>query len=210
MWECDYPRNLAAFFYFITGEMPDKENGEMPEDTNTNTAANQQQNSQQSQTQTSETPIVFDEWLKAQPEQVKAAYTAHVTGLQNTVKATREERDGLARQIKELSGKVEKGSETEKALSEISTKLEAAERKASFVEEAVKPEIGCSNPKAAFVIAEAQNLFTRAGAPDWAAIKAAAPELFQKSTARGNAGSGTQEPPAKVSMNDFIRRSTGH
>lgn len=180
----------------------------MPEDTNTNTAANQQQNSQQSQ-QEGEKPIVFDEWLNAQPEQVKSAYTAHVTGLQNTVKATREERDGLARQIKELSGKVEKGSDAEKALTEISTKLEAAERKAAFVEEAVKPEIGCGNPKAAYALAMAENLFTRAGAPDWNAIKAAAPEFFQKTTARGNAGSGTQEPPNKASMNEFIRRSAG-
>ena len=181
----------------------------MPDDNNNTAANHQQQNSQQNQNGAGEPPVVWDEWLNGQPEQVKAAYTAHVTGLQNTVKATREERDGLARQIKELSGKVEKGSDAEKALTEISTKLEAAERKAAFVEEAVKPEIGCGNPKAAYALAMAENLFTRAGAPDWNAIKAAAPEFFVRPTARGNAGSGTQEPPNKASMNDFIRRSAG-
>jgi hypothetical protein len=181
----------------------------MPEDTSNNTAANAQQNSQATQNDQGEKPIVFDDWLKAQPEQVQSAYTAHVTGLQNTVKATRQERDDLSRQIKELSGKVEKGSDAERALTEISTKLEAAERKASFVEEAIRPEIGCANPKAAYALAIADNLFNRSGAPDWNAIKEAAPQLFQKPTARGNAGSGTQEPPEKSSMNDFIRHSAG-
>jgi hypothetical protein len=155
------------------------------------------------------TPESWEKYLEAQPEQIKALYTAHTTGLQNAVKATREERDGLAKQLKDLLPKAEKGSEFEKSLTETLTKLEVAERRAMFVEEAVKPEIGCRNPKAAFLLAQAENLFTRSGQPDWNAIKTAAPELFGKPGAMGNGGNGTQDPPRKASMNDFIRHASG-
>ncbi len=155
------------------------------------------------------TPESWEKYLEAQPEPIKQLYTAHTTGLQNAVKATREERDGLAKQLKDLLPKAEKGSEFEKSLTETLTKLEVAERRATFVEEAVKPEIGCRNPKAAFLLAQAENLFTRSGQPDWNAIKAAAPELFGKPGTNGNGGNGTQDPPRKVGMNDFIRRASG-
>jgi len=48
------------------------------------------------------TPESWEKYLEAQPEPIKALYTAHTTGLQNAVKATREERDGLAKQLKDL------------------------------------------------------------------------------------------------------------
>jgi hypothetical protein len=171
----------------------------------------EQTNTQNQNTTTTEgaTPESWEKYLEGQPEPIKALYAAHTTGLQNAVRATRGERDELARQLKELLPKAEKGSELEKSLSEFSNKLEAAERRAAFVEEAVKPEIGCRNPKAAFLLAQADNLFDRKGQPDWNAIKAAAPELFGKLSANGNAGAGTQDPPAKTGMNEFIRRSAG-
>jgi hypothetical protein len=178
------------------------ETGEMSEDTQTN--------NQTTQTGASETPASFEAWLDAQPDEVKTLYQAHTTGLHNTVKATREERDALSRQIKDLLPKAEKGSELEKSLSEISTRLEQAERRAAFAEEAVKPEIGCRNPKAAFLLAQADNLFDRKGNPDWAAIKAAAPELFGQPTANGNAGAGTQNgAQTRPDMNSFIRSAAG-
>lgn len=155
------------------------------------------------------TPESWDKFLEAQPEPIKQLYNTHTTGLQNAVRATREERDGLAKQIKDLLPKAEKGSEFEKGLQDAVTRLEVAERRAAFVEEAVKPEIGCRNPRAAFLLAQAENLFTRSGAPDWKAIQTAAPELFGKPTAPGNGGNGTQDPPQKADMNNYIRRASG-
>jgi len=155
-------------------------------------------------------PATFDAWLEKQDDATKALYEAHVTGLKNTVKSTRQERDDLAKSIKDLQTKAEKGSELEKSLTEFTTKLEAAERRATFAEEAVKPEIGCTNPKAAWLVAQADNLFDRKGNPDWAAIKAAAPELFGKKTPNANGGAGTgTEPPKGANMNNWIRAQAG-
>lgn len=158
-----------------------------------------------------ETPeIKFGEWIATQDEHVRKAYENHTAGLMNTVKATRTERDEFAQQIRDLSAKAEKGSELEKLLTEATAKLDAAEKRAVFAEEANKPEIGCSNPKAAYLLAIAENLFDRKGNPDWTAIKAAAPELFRQAGTRTFAGDGTQAPPpAGATMNDFIRRSAG-
>lgn len=184
----------------------------MPEgnDNNTNNGAGtNQQNNQNNQQAQSGTPATWDDWLNGQDEQVRGLYDAHIAGLRNTVQATREERDNLSRQIKELSSKAEKGSELEKSIAAITERMEATNRRADFIEEAVKPEIGCTNTKAAWALATAENLFTRNGAPDWNAIRAAAPELFRKPGAKGNAGDGTQEPPQKTTMNDFIRRAAG-
>ena len=155
------------------------------------------------------TPASFDEWIGKQPAEVQALYTAHTTGLHNTVKATRDERDTLAKQIKDLLPKAEKGSELERTLTDLSGKLEASERRAQFVEEAIKPEIGCRNPKAAYALALSDNLFDRKGQPDWQSIKQAAPELFGAAGVNANAGNGTQNQPVKTGMNEFIRRAAG-
>ena len=168
-------------------------------------------NQQPAQPDASATPASWDEFMAKQPEEVKALYATHTTGLQNTVKATRQERDDLAKQTKELLTKVEKGSEAEKALTDTLAKLEASERRAAFLEEATRPEIGCRNPKAAYALAQAEQLFDRRGAPAWADIKAAAPELFGAPAAPpANAGTGTGTPPASgKNMNDFILAAAG-
>jgi uncharacterized protein len=183
--------------------MPEQTNTQADTTTTTTTTANQQAADQ---------PIKFDEWLEKQDEKVKTAYKEHTTGLQNTIKATREERDTLSKELKELLPKATKGSELEKSLTEALAKLEVADKRAVFAEEAVKPEIGCTNPKTAWLIAQADNLFDRRGNPDWTAIKAAAPELFgakkQQSKANGGAGTG-QDPPANNTMNDYILKAAG-
>jgi len=157
-------------------------------------------------------PIKFDEWINSQDAAVLAAYQEHTAGLQNTVKATRKERDELSKQIASLTAQAAKGSDLEKSLQALQGELEATNRRASFVEEAVKPEIGCSNPKAAFAIAQADGLFSKSGAPDWNAIKAAAPELFQKKSATpaGDGGSGSRTgTTAAMTMDDRIRSMAG-
>lgn len=157
-------------------------------------------------------PIVFEDWIKGQEATIVAAYQEHTVGLQNTVKATREERDALSKQIKILTGQAAKGSELEKSLQDLQGQLESANRRAAFSEDAVKPEIGCSNPKAAFAIAQAEGLFNKNGTPDWSSIKAAAPELFVKKslTPPGDGGEGSRTAPTTAkTMDDRIRASIG-
>jgi len=150
------------------------------------------------------TPATWDSFLEKQPAEVKALYTNHSESLLNTVKAVRDERDTFKKQLRDLAKNAEAGSEAQKQLEAMTAQLEITERRASFLEDAVNPAIECRNPGAAWVIAKAQDLFTKNGQPDWKAIKAAAPELFGKVIANANAGAGT--PPApKSDMNSFIR-----
>lgn len=155
-------------------------------------------------------PLDFDEWINGQDETVKGLITARFQNLENTVKATRGERDTLAQDIKKLAKEQKEGSEAKAALEKISAQLEATERRAAFLEEALNPALQVRNARAAWLLAEAGNHFKKSGAPDWDAIRAEAPELFGLPTARANAGNGTQTPPSpSQSMNDFIRKSAG-
>lgn len=158
-------------------------------------------------------PVNFEEWLKGQAAEVQTAYNGHVQGLRNTVQATRQERDGLSQQLGQLQAALGKNPEEAKRLVEQMTHdLEAANRRTAFVEEAVRAEIGCSNPKAAYALAQSENLFDRRGNPDWAAIKQAAPELFggqRGAIPPGHAGAGTGGAPQESGMNAFIRRAAG-
>ncbi len=151
-------------------------------------------------------PESFEKWLDGQDEPIKALVSKRFEALDNTVKATRDERDTFSKQLKALAKTQADGSEVKKQLDEAIKQLETTEHRASFLEEAIKPEIECKNPRAAWVLAEADGLFDKKGFPDWAAIKAAAPELFGKTIANANAANGRDKPPAKQNnMNDFIR-----
>lgn len=154
-------------------------------------------------------PVEFEKWLGEQPDNIKNAYETHVTGLKNTVAATRNERDDFKKQLAGLAKQVEKGSEAERQLQEMSGKIELAERKANFMEDALRPEIGCKNPRTAYALAVSEDMFSKNGSPDWASIKLAAPELFIAGGAKGKAGAGTGEPPKTQDMNAYIRRVAG-
>jgi len=175
----------------------------MPDQTNQNAQDGANQNNQA----TNET---FDTWLEKADPKVKSMYEQHTSGLLNTVKATREERDAVKVQIKELAAKADKGSELEKSLTETMTKLEATERRANFVEEAVKPGIDCRNIKAAYALAVTLDAFDKKGNPQWDALKKEAPELFGKINPSTHGGNGDGNNVVTASMNDFIRRSAGH
>jgi hypothetical protein len=157
-------------------------------------------------------PRTWDTVLASLPEADRALYEAHTTGLRNTVQATRQERDALQQQLGELTKALGKNDpEAAKALlAQMTAELDTSRRRADFLEAAVRPEIGCSNPGAAFAIAQTQGLFDARGNPNWDAIKQAVPELFRKPIPAGNAGAGTASPPAgRATMNDFIRRASG-
>lgn len=114
-------------------------------------------------------------------------------------------------QIKTLSKQQAEGSAAKAALEEISVQLQKVEKRALFLEQVTDPAIQCRNPKAAWLLVEAGDFFDKKGNPDFAALKAAAPELFGLPTARANAGTNTQSPPSPTQgMNDFIRKAAGH
>lgn len=156
-------------------------------------------------------PASWDEFYESLTPEVQALYDGHVQGLSNSVRATRDERDNIKNELKALGQLL--GSDANGAKAKVEALLEQvdrSERRVAFLEAAVKPEIGCRNPGLAFLLAETNGLFTGRGDPDWAAIREAAPELFGAPAPKGGAGSGTgTPPPAKTSMNDWIRRQTG-
>ena len=153
--------------------------------------------------------LTFDAWYGGADEQVKALVEGHVSGLKTALATERQGRSELSKQIKDLAAKAEKGSELEKQLTEASAKLEAAEKRASFAEDAIRPEVGCTNVKAAYALAIAENLFDSRGRADWNAIKTAAPELFRRAGAgSADGGAGTGQGP-KLDMNSIIRRAAG-
>jgi hypothetical protein len=153
----------------------------------------------------------YESWFGKLPPHEQEGLDAHTTALRNALESERSQRKEFSKQLRDLTAKAEKGSEAEKTLGEMSTRLEQAEQRAAFYEEAGRAEIACSNPRAAYLVASAEGLFTKRGDPDWPAIKAAAPELFgRKTTPPGNAGSGNGSPPAQGGdMNAFIRAASG-
>jgi hypothetical protein len=152
----------------------------------------------------------FDSWFSKLPPHEQEGLDTHVSALKNALESERAERKKFSKELRDVTAKAERGGEMEKTLGEMSTRLEQAEQRAAFYEEAGRAEIACSNPRAAYLVAQAEGLFTKRGDPDWQAIKAAAPELFgRKSAPPGNAGSGNGSPPAEQSMNSYIRAATG-
>lgn len=157
-------------------------------------------------------PRTWDTVLAGLTEADRALYEGHTTGLRNTVQATRQERDALQAQMGELTRALGKNDPegAKQLLAQMTTDLDTARKRADFLEGAVRPEIGCTNPGAAFAIAQAQGLFDARGNPNWDAIKTAVPELFRRPNPPGNAGSGTATPPKSgATMNDWIRQAAG-
>jgi hypothetical protein len=147
----------------------------------------------------------YDEWFGEQTEEVKAMIEEHNKGLHNSVKATRDERDALSKELKKLAKEVDENSEAGKQLGELRSKLEFAERKSNFIEEAVKN--GAKRPSAAFAIASTENLFLEDGTADWKKIKESIPELFSVTNTNTNAGSGTNTALPKNDVNQRFREA---
>jgi polyhydroxyalkanoate synthesis regulator phasin len=153
--------------------------------------------------------LTWDAWLAQQPDAVKTLFDEHVKGLKTALDTERAQRSDLAKQLREATQKLEKDSDARKGLEELASKLEIAERRAMFYEEASKPDVQCTNPRLAWLVAQEANLFDRRGMPDWGAIRAAAPELFRR-VGVGSADGGTgQTGQQQFDMNAAIRRAAG-
>ncbi len=158
-----------------------------------------------------ETPENWEQFLEGQPEGVRTLYEAHTQGLRSALQSEREQRSDLARQLREATGQLEEGSEAREALERLNGQLESAQRRADFYEEAARPEIGCTNPRLAFLGAQEVEAFDRRGNVNWERLKEQFPELFgQSRTPPANAGSGTgSDAPRDFDINAAIRAATG-
>jgi len=125
-------------------------------------------------------PLTWDAWHSSLSEDqrklVEQKFDSDAKGLKGALEKERDEAKALAKQLKALQEKAEKGSEFEKALADLQTQLTAANQEKSFILEA--PAKGVSNIKAAYKLAAADGLIDPKGAIDWDALKSAYPELF--------------------------------
>ena len=168
-----------------------------------------QDNTRQDTQGNGETPPTWDSILEGLPEEAKGAYEQHTQGLQSALRAERQQRQDLAKQLREASSQLEAGSKARQDLEALQAQFEDAQRRADFATEAGSHAV--SNVKLAYLAAQEFDLFDRRGNVQWDELRNQAPELFtQPQPARGNAGSGTSAPPSQAQdMNAHIRRMAG-
>lgn len=150
-----------------------------------------------------ETPVLdFDQWIAGQTEDVRGLLDRHTTGLRTALETERQQRKDFAKQLRDATVAVEKGSAAEKALAELSGKLETESKRADFYEQATAA--GCRNLRLAWLAASADGLTLKE-------VQAQHPDLF--SVARPpatQAGNGTQRPTGGGDINAWMRRAAGH
>jgi TolA-binding protein len=138
----------------------------------------------------------------------KALLDGHVSGLKSGLDSERNSNKELQKQIKDLQGKAEKGSDLEKQLGDISLKFETEQLRADFNEEAHKS--GVKNLKLAWTVAREHEFIDSKGRVNWDAMKSEFPELFEgKKPGGGDAGGGGGNPDAAWDMNKQIRSAAG-
>ncbi len=160
----------------------------------------------------SESAPDFETWLSKAPDELKTTieplFKAHVEKLMTTVKDTRKERDTFQKELRDAIKKLDATSDEAKKFEGIADKLDEANKKAEFYEEA--PTNGCRNLKAAFALVKSEDLYTKHGAVDWKQLKEIAPEFFGEKSrlpVKKSAGNGTDsDVPSSHSMNDWIRK----
>lgn len=146
----------------------------------------------------------FDGWISTQNEQVRGLIESHTQSLKGALKAERESAKTMARQLKELSGKLDANSEAAQRIGEMQAAVETAQRQADFYEQATAA--GCQNVRLAWLAAQADGA-------DVATVKAQYPELFAvaRPATHAGQGAGTLANNGSLSrdMNTIIRRAAG-
>ena len=156
--------------------------------------------------------LKFDDWLKDQPDPVKALLDGHTKGLKSALDSERDARKKSERELREMAGKADKGSEAEAKLTALADQMAESDRRADFYDAA--HAAGVSNLKLAYIAAVQGEMFDRHGKVNFEALKKDYPELFagaSKNKPAGNAGNGTQsgDGTGKTSMDDLIRAKVG-
>lgn len=155
-------------------------------------------------------PLNYETWVENQPVEVKTMLAGWERGLKTALGDERDARKGLERQVRELAGKAEKGSEAERQLTQLADQITESDRRSEFYEAA--HIAGVTNLKLAYLVASHDELFDKRGMVNFETMKESYPELFgsQNKLPKGNAGDGTdKQPTGKGSMNDFIRAAAG-
>lgn len=170
--------------------------------------ASKQQGNQQQEKQAKE-PLNFDKWYGSLDDATRDLFNDHVDGLKSALTSERNERKKLAAQIKELSGKADKGSELAQQLEQLTGNMGKLDQKAQFYEDAHSADV--ANLKLAWVAAQEFDLLGKDDKVDFNKLREAAPELFRKKvTPPANAGNGNnQAGTTQPTMNSFIRRAAG-
>ena len=156
------------------------------------------------------TALTYDSWLGSQPEDVKTLVEHNIQGLKSALQSERQQRQQLADQLRDAAKGVT--GDAKAALDKLSSDLEAVQLRANFFEDAAKPDVGCTNPRLAFIAADQAGLIDKKGRVNWAEMRAQYPELFRQAnavgrgSADGGAGGGRR---TAVSMNDYIRKAAG-
>lgn len=176
----------------------------MPDETQDNSTDNQTTNGTDEQDQ-----ITWEGWLEGQEPTIQGLYEGHVQGLKAALASERDQGKNLAKELREATLKLEEGSEARKELEKLQITVDTATQRADFFEEAARPEIGCANPKLAFVAAKEIDAFDKRGNVNWERLRESFPELFKPKGAPGHAGAGTTTAPQPIDMNAIIRGATG-
>ena len=147
----------------------------------------------------------FDEWVKAQGEDVRKMADGYAKELKSALEFERRQRQTFEQQLRDAAGKLEKGSAERQNLEQLSSTLS---RQTAFFDAA--HGAGVSNLRLAWLAAENAGLVDDKGRADFGRLKDGFPELFRAAAVPpGNAGAGTQKPPSQQTMNSLIRRAAG-
>ena len=157
-----------------------------------------------------QTELSFDTWIKDQDEKIKSMLEGHTKGLKTALESERGNRKDLEKQLRDLAGKAEKGSEAQGQLTKMADEMAKADQRADFYEAA--HAAGVTNLKLAYTVALTDEMFDRRGQVNFEMLKQGYPELFgaARKAAPGGAGNGTggEQKPAGT-MNDWIRKKSG-
>lgn len=144
----------------------------------------------------------FETWYASLDDKAKGLVDGHTKGLRTALDDHKNQRKEHAKQIKEMTGKLEAGSETAKQMTVLSAKLETEQRRADFYEKATAA--GCRNLRLAWLAASADDLTIEQ-------VKTANPELFAaKASTNGGNGAGSGGGGEKQDMNSLIRKRAGY
>jgi hypothetical protein len=154
--------------------------------------------------------VSFEDWVKAQPDEVRARIEQHTAGLKGAYEATKRERQTLAQQVADLTKQAADGSEARKALETVQAAMLQTTRQNRFYESA---PADLRNLHLAWLAAEDAKLVDAKGETDWKRLREIGPELFQPASPLppGHAGNGSRQTPVSTvpDMNALLRRAAG-
>lgn len=180
--------------------------------------AQQQQQSQKSGQgqQGGQQSASYETWLAEQPEAVRAMLDGHIgrmSTLEKTLETVRSERKSYEKQFKEAASQLEEGSTARKTIEEQLAKLQGADKRANFMEEATAQ--GVTNARLAWLASQDHELINGHGKTNWEELKKVAPEVFFKAPPAppGGAGAGRQAAPPdanfETTINQALRQARG-